>query len=42
MIVDSKAFEIHAEKTLHSLFEQIDNALGDVLDVDFDGGILNI
>ncbi len=42
MIVDSKAFEIHAEKTLHVLFEQIDNALGDVMDVDLEGGILTI
>ncbi|NQU59196.1 MAG: iron donor protein CyaY [Rhodospirillales bacterium] len=42
MPIDSKAFEIHAEKVLHDLFEQIDDALGDVMDVDLEGGILTI
>jgi len=42
MPIDSKAFEIHAEIVLHDLFEQIDDALGDVMDVDLEGGILTI
>ncbi|MBT4934037.1 MAG: iron donor protein CyaY [Rhodospirillaceae bacterium] len=42
MPLDSKAFEIQAEKTLHDIFEQIDDALGDVMDVDLEAGILTI
>jgi frataxin len=42
MPLDSKAFEVQAEKTLHDIFEQIDDALGDVMDVDIEAGILNI
>jgi frataxin len=42
MPLDSKAYEIQADKTLHDIFEQIDDALGDIMDVDLEAGILNI
>jgi frataxin len=42
MPVDSKTFEFHAEKALQDLMQQIDDALGDVMDVDLEGGILMI
>lgn len=42
MPVDEEAFVNLAEKTLQDLMEQIDDALGDQMDVDLDGGILTI
>ena len=39
---DDKAFETLAEKTLQDLLEQVDDALGDQIDVDLDGSILSI
>ncbi|MBC8269950.1 MAG: iron donor protein CyaY [Rhodospirillaceae bacterium] len=42
MPLDSKTFETKAGKTLHDIFEQIDDALGDIMDVDFEAGIVNI
>ncbi len=42
MPLDDKTFEILAEKTLDDLMERIDSALGDLMDVDLDGGILSI
>lgn len=42
MSAQNKIFEIHAQKTLHDIFEQIDDALGDVIDVDLEGGIVTI
>jgi len=40
--MDATAFEDLAEKTLESLFDAIDNAIGDDADVDFDNGILTV
>ena len=42
MTTDGEIFEIIAEKTLNSLLDHIDDALGDVFDVDLNGGVLNI
>lgn len=42
MFSDDKTFETLAENTLNYLMERIDDALGDQLDVDLDGGILTI
>lgn len=42
MPLESKTFEIHSEKTLQDLMAQIDDALGDLMDVDLEGGILMI
>ena len=40
--MDATSFENLAEETLETLFEGIDEAIGDDADVDFDNGILNI
>lgn len=40
--MDATEFETLAEETLDSLFDAIDEAIGDDADVDFDNGILNI
>jgi len=40
--MDASAFEELAAKTLESLFEAIDDAIGDDADVDFDNGILTV
>ena len=40
--MDATTFENLAEKTLESLFEAIDDAIGDDADVDFDNGILTV
>ncbi len=40
--MDMRAFEDLAEETLDGLFEAIDAAIGDDVDVDFDNGILTI
>ncbi len=42
MPVNDQLFERLAEKTLQNLLETIDDALGDLMDVDMDGGILTI
>ena len=42
MPVSDNNFETHAENALQAVFEQVDNALGDQLEVDLDGGILSI
>ena len=40
--MDEATFESQAEMLLARLFDEIDGALGDVLDVDLQGGILEI
>jgi len=40
--MDATAFEDLAEKTLETLFDAIDEAIGDDADVDFDNGILSV
>ena len=40
--MDATAFEDLADKTLESLFDAIDDAIGDDADVDFDNGILTV
>jgi len=40
--MDDSAFHAAADGTLSSLMEAIEDALGDVLDVDLEGGILTI
>jgi frataxin len=42
MPVDDNLFQINAEKTLEALMEQIDDVLGDSMDVDLADGILTI
>jgi frataxin-like iron-binding protein CyaY len=42
MTTDGEIFETIAEKTLNSLLDHIDDALGDVFEVDLNGGVLNI
>ncbi len=42
MPVSDNNFETHAENALQAVFEQVDGALGDQLEVDLDGGILSI
>ena len=42
MSVDESSFETLAERTLGALMDAIDEALGDYLDVDLQGGILTI
>jgi frataxin len=42
MITDGEIFETVAEKTLNILLDRIDDILGDEVDVDLNGGILNI
>lgn len=42
MPIDSQSFETLAENTLDDLMEQIDESLGDRMEVDLDGGILTI
>jgi len=40
--MDSTAFEDLAEKTIESLFDAIDEAIGDDADVDLENGILTV
>ena len=40
--MDATAFEDLAEKTLESLFDAIDDAIGDDADVDLENGILTV
>ena len=40
--MDATAFEELAEKTLESLFDAIDEAIGDDADVDMENGILTV
>jgi len=40
--MDANEFENLAEQTLENLFEALDEAVGDVADVDFDNGILTV
>jgi len=40
--MDANEFENLAEQTLEDLFEALDEAVGDVADVDFDNGILTV
>mgnify|MGYP000607187165 CR=1 FL=1 len=40
--MDTSAFEDMAEKTLEALFSELDEAVGDDADVDYEGGILTI
>ena len=42
MPVDDNTFEMLAKNTLDDLMEQVDEALGDRMDVDLQAGILNI
>ena len=42
MSLDESAFHAAADATLSALMETIEDGLGDVLDVDLDGGILTI
>ena len=42
MSLDESAFEALADETLRRFMDQIDDALGDGLDVDLEGGILTI
>ena len=42
MITDGELFETIAEKALNSILDRIDDALGDVFDVDLNGGILGV
>ncbi len=42
MPLDESAFHAAADAALSALMETIEDALGDVLDVDLDGGILTI
>lgn len=40
--MDASTFETKATETLDYLMDSIENALGDQLDIDLEGGILNI
>jgi len=42
MITNGEIFETIADKTLNGLLDRIDDALGDVFEVDLNGGILGI
>ena len=42
MTLDETAFDSLADRTLANLMDRIDAAMGDVLDIDMDGGILTI
>ncbi len=42
MFLDDNAFHAAADATLSALMETIEDGLGDVLDVDMNGGILTI
>lgn len=40
--MDTSAFEVLAEETLERLFKALDEACGDIADVDLEGGILTV
>lgn len=40
--MDVNEFENQAEQTLEDLFEALDEAIGDVVEVDFDNGVLTL
>ena len=40
--MDANEFENLAEQTLENLFEALDESIGDVVDVDFDNGVLTM
>jgi len=40
--ISESEFETRADEVLESLMETLENALGDLLDVDLEGGILSI
>ena len=42
MTIDEHAFETLADKTMHGIFDIIDNKLSDYLEVDFEEGIITI
>jgi len=40
--MDPRAFDNLAEETLESLFDALDDAIGDVAEVDYEGGMLTV
>ncbi len=42
MAMDESAFQTTADETIEALFEAIEQAVGDRLDVDLEGGILTL
>jgi len=42
VVISDSEFDMHADETLEHLMEILEDALGDQLDVDLEGGILSI